>query len=212
MQLMSWPGGDRYLCPLQSLVVSLLLSLVSTLLFSRTRGVLSHRNSFTHRFLRFFRGTCVPSSRSLCSLSSTLQRTQPSVKLLSFQDWQNREFFLQRLRTLVSGHLSSHSALSGYGLFAPLALWRLSVFFQPLVQALESCPAFGAPWSSEGVGNNNNNRKTWSFVAQALCLCLCLCYFSLARTANIITAINIFRLSQQNKILMHLQNDDAHKI
>ena len=33
---------------------------------------------------------------------------------------------MQRLRTLVPGHLSSHSALSSYGLFAPLALWRFS--------------------------------------------------------------------------------------
>ena len=33
--------------PLQSLVVSLLLSLVNTLLFSRIRGLLSHRNSLT---------------------------------------------------------------------------------------------------------------------------------------------------------------------
>ena len=34
--------------------------------------------------LDFHRGTCAPSSRSLCSLSSSLQRTRPSVKLLSF--------------------------------------------------------------------------------------------------------------------------------
>ena len=52
-RLMSWPDGERYLCPLQSLVVSLLLSLVSTLLFSRTGGVLSHRSSLTHRLIRF---------------------------------------------------------------------------------------------------------------------------------------------------------------
>ena len=45
MRLMSWPDGERYSCPLQSLVVSLLLSLVSTLVFSRTGGVLSHLNS-----------------------------------------------------------------------------------------------------------------------------------------------------------------------
>ena len=35
---------ERYLRPLQSLVVSLLLSLVSTLVFSRTGGILSHQN------------------------------------------------------------------------------------------------------------------------------------------------------------------------
>ena len=35
MRLMIWPDGERYLHPLQSLVVSLLLSLVSTLVYSR---------------------------------------------------------------------------------------------------------------------------------------------------------------------------------
>ena len=47
--------------PLQSLVVSLLLFLVCTLVFSRTEGVLSHQNSLTHRFPRF-------PPRNLCSL------------------------------------------------------------------------------------------------------------------------------------------------
>ena len=60
-QLMSWPGGVRCLRPLQSLVVSLLLSLVSTFVFSRTGGVLSHRSSLTHRFPRF-------PPRNFCSL------------------------------------------------------------------------------------------------------------------------------------------------
>ena len=68
MRLMSWPDGERYLRPLQSLVVSLLLSLVSTHLFSRTGGVLSHRNFLTRRFPDFHRRTCAPSSRSLFSL------------------------------------------------------------------------------------------------------------------------------------------------
>ena len=58
---MSWPDKERYLRPSQSLVVSLLLSLVSTLVFSRTGGVLSHRSSLTHRFPRF-------PPRNLCSL------------------------------------------------------------------------------------------------------------------------------------------------
>ena len=52
-QLMSWPDGERYLFPLQSLVVTLLFSLVSTLVFSRTGGILSHLNSLTHRLPRF---------------------------------------------------------------------------------------------------------------------------------------------------------------
>ena len=60
-RLMSWPDGERYLRPPQSLVVSLLLFLVSTLVLSRTGGVLSPLNSLTHRFPRF-------PPRNLCSL------------------------------------------------------------------------------------------------------------------------------------------------
>ena len=60
-RLMSWPDGERYLRPPQSLVVSFLLSLVSTLVFPRTGGVLFHLNFLTHRFPRF-------SPRNLCSL------------------------------------------------------------------------------------------------------------------------------------------------
>ena len=49
-ELTRW--GHYYFCHLQSLVVSLLLSLVSTHLFSQTGGVLSQK-SLTHRFPRF---------------------------------------------------------------------------------------------------------------------------------------------------------------
>ena len=59
-QLMSLPDGERCLRPLQSHVVSLLLSLVSTLVFSRTGGVLSLPSILTHRFPRF-------PPRNLCS-------------------------------------------------------------------------------------------------------------------------------------------------
>ena len=51
--VMSWADLEGYFHPLQSLVVSLLLSFVSTLVFSRTGGVLSHQNSLTCRFPRF---------------------------------------------------------------------------------------------------------------------------------------------------------------
>ena len=60
-RLMSWPDGERYLRLPQSLVVSLLLPLVSTLVLSRTGNVLSHLNSLAHRFPRF-------PPRNLCSL------------------------------------------------------------------------------------------------------------------------------------------------
>ena len=59
-QLTSLPDWKHYLCPLQSLVVSL-LSLVSALVFSWTKGILSHQNSLTHRFPQF-------PPRNLCSL------------------------------------------------------------------------------------------------------------------------------------------------
>ena len=61
-RLTSWPDGERYLRPPQFLVVSLLLPLVSTLVFPRTGGVLSHRSSLTHRFPRF-------PPRNLCFLA-----------------------------------------------------------------------------------------------------------------------------------------------
>ena len=60
-RLTSLPDGERYLRPPQSLVVSLLSSLVSTLVFSRTGGVLSLRSILTHRFPQF-------PPRNLCSL------------------------------------------------------------------------------------------------------------------------------------------------
>ena len=60
-QLMSLPDGERCLHPPQSLVVSLLLSLVSTLVLSRTGGVLSLQSILTHRFPQF-------PLRNLCSL------------------------------------------------------------------------------------------------------------------------------------------------
>ena len=51
--LMSWLDVERYSCSLQSLVAFVVSSLVSTFVFSRTGGILSHRNSLTHRFPRF---------------------------------------------------------------------------------------------------------------------------------------------------------------
>ena len=45
--LISWPNGERYSRPLHFLVVSLLLLLVSTLVFSWTGCILSHVNSST---------------------------------------------------------------------------------------------------------------------------------------------------------------------
>ena len=82
-RLMSWPDGERYSRSQQSLAISLLLSILPPFLFFRTGGVLSYLNSSTHRFPRFPPRNLCPSLRSLCLLSSSLQRTQPLVKLLS---------------------------------------------------------------------------------------------------------------------------------
>ena len=72
--------------PPLSLVVSLLLSLVSTLVLSQTGGVLSHLNFLTYRFLRFpLRNLCSLVMLAVSSLSSLLQRTQPSFRFLSLR-------------------------------------------------------------------------------------------------------------------------------
>ena len=60
-RLTSLSDGERCLRLPQFLVVSLLLSLVSTLVFSRTGGILSLRSILTHRLPRF-------PLRNLCSL------------------------------------------------------------------------------------------------------------------------------------------------
>ena len=145
-RLMSCPDGERYLRPPQFLVVSL-LSLVSTLVFSRTGGVLSHLNSFTQ----------VPSISTEklvlpCHVRCVLFRLRCNGHSLLLSSYLSR---IGRIKNpscsacgLVPGHLSSHSALSSYGLFAPLTLWRLSVSLRPLVQTLGCCSASGAPWSS----------------------------------------------------------------
>ena len=65
------------------------------------------------------------SSSALCSFSSSRHRTQPTAKTLSLYDWQNRESFMQWLQESDPGHLPSHSVLSSYERFIPLALWRL---------------------------------------------------------------------------------------
>ena len=41
------------------------------------------RRTVSSKFFDFHRGTCAPSSCSLCSILSTLQRTQPTVRFLS---------------------------------------------------------------------------------------------------------------------------------
>ena len=76
-RLMSWPDGERYLRRPQFIVVSLLLSLVSTLVFSRTGGILSnqilpHTGFFDSEELVLPRHACCVLSRLRCNEHSLL--------------------------------------------------------------------------------------------------------------------------------------------
>ena len=136
---MSWPNGERYLRPLQSLVVPLLLSLVFTFFFSRTGGVLSRLNSSTRRFPRF-------PPRCLCSLIT--------LGVFSLVYAATDTAFCYALTSLnpscsACGHSSqdtSHLILY----YQDTDSLRRSLFgdsLRPLAQALWSFPASGAPWS-----------------------------------------------------------------
>ena len=175
MQLMSWPDGERYLRPPQSLVVSLLLSLKSTLVFSRTGGVLSHQSIMTHRFPQF-------PLRNLCSL------VMLAVSSLVYAA-TNTAFFhifisleLAESRILPEAPVDTHHRTPIIS-FCTVQLWTLCAthslatlcLFRPLIQTLESCLASGAPWSSavppslgrDRVSNNNNNLPLLSGIQPA---------------------------------------------
>ena len=150
MRLMRWPDGERYLRPPQSFVVSL-LSLVSTLLFSWTGGLLSHRNSLTQRFPQFPpRNLCSLVMLAVFSLVYAATDTVFCKVLISLGLTESR---------ILPALLSSHSALSSYGLFATLCLSTNSG------PDPGSCPASGAAWSSAmppslGRGRVINNKRT----------------------------------------------------
>ena len=75
-RLMSWPDKERYSYFLPFFVVSLLLSLVSTPVFSQTGGVLSHRNFSTCWFPQFPpRNLRSLVTVALCSLVSVAANT-----------------------------------------------------------------------------------------------------------------------------------------
>ena len=117
--LMSLPGGVFYSCLLQSLVVSFLLPLVSTLL-SDWRRTVSYKFFYTH-ILSVSTEELVPPRHSRCALS----RLRCNRHSLS---GRNRDSLTQRLRSSESRDLSRHSA-SRYVLFEPLAFGNfLSLF------------------------------------------------------------------------------------
>ena len=155
------PGNDAAMRSTTSALcnpLSLLLAIVSTFVFSRNGGVLSHRN-LTHRFPRF-------PTRDLCSLvtlavfSLVFAATDTAYCLSSCLSRIGR---IENPSCSACGHLSriplSYTALSSYGLFAPLSACSLAtVSLQPLVQVrgipqllgLHGLPPCSHP--SEGVG------------------------------------------------------------
>ena len=148
---------ERYLGPLQSLVVSLLVSLVSTLIFSLSGGVLSHLNCLIHRFPRF-------APRNLCSLvmlavPSFARCNGHSLLLGSYLSRIGR---IENPSCTACVHWSQDT--SHLILHCPATDSLRCSLLLPLIQALGSCPASGAEWSSAmppslvtGRVINNNN-------------------------------------------------------
>ena len=81
--LMSWPDWERHSYPLQSLVVSLLYLSYPLFSFLGLEAYCLIKILRRTGSLGFHQKTCAPTSCSLCSVSSSLQRTRPTVKLLS---------------------------------------------------------------------------------------------------------------------------------
>ena len=146
--------------PLQSLVVSLLLSLVSTLVFSRT---VSSKYFDTQVSLISTEELVLP-RQARCVLS----RLRCNGHSLYLGSYLSRIGRIENPSCSACGHSSqdtSHFILHCPATdSAPLTLWRLSVSLRPLVQTLGSCPASGALWSSamppalgRGWVTNSNN-------------------------------------------------------
>ena len=130
------------------------LTLVSTRLFPRTESAPSHLNSSPHKLPR-----CP--MRNLCSLIKN-----PLCGACG------HPIQVRRLRSSDPGRLSSHSALSSYGLFMSVALWRLFSFYNLWSRTWRVGRLLGLhgfpphPHPSEGIGQQttsqqkNGQRKT----------------------------------------------------
>ena len=110
-RLMSWPDGERYLCFVQSLVVTFVSSLISILVFSRTGGVLSRLNFLTHRLPRF-------PLKNLCSLvtlavpSLVFAATGTAFYLTRIGRIENPSYNASKHPSLGISHLILHCSAS----------------------------------------------------------------------------------------------------
>ena len=149
--LMSWPDGECYLHPLRSLVVSLLSSLVSTLVFSLTGGVTVSSKFFDTQIPSISTKDFVLPRHARC-VFCRLRCNRHSLLLSSYLSRIGR---IENPSRSVCGHSSQDTSpiilhcpapiILHCPLIAPLTLWRLSVSPRPLVQTPGSCPASGAP-------------------------------------------------------------------
>ena len=113
--------------------LSPLISRIHSSLFSDWRRTVSSKFFDTQVSLIFtkklvlHRHACCVLSRLCCNGHTLLSGSYLS------RIGRSENFFLQRLRRPVVRHLSFHSSLFSYELFAPLALWQFSVLLRLLV-------------------------------------------------------------------------------
>ena len=163
-RLKSRPNGERYSCPLQSLVASLFLCLVFTFIFSRTGGVLSHLNSLTHRFPRFpLRNLCFLVTLAVCSL--VFAATDTVYTLISVGLAESRIFYVAPADTRPTTPLISFSTVQLRTLCAACFLAILYLFTTSGPDPKELSGIWGSmvfrhapiPWKGSSNNNNNNN-------------------------------------------------------
>ena len=203
--LMSWPNGERYLRPPQSLVVSLVLSLASTLFFSCLKRTVSSKFFDTqvpsiateelvllrHARCVLFRLRCNGHSLLLSSYLSRIGRiensavladTRPRTPLISFR--------IHQLRTLCGTR--SLATLSHFTTFGPdpgefSGFWGSMVFRH-------------APIPRKGSGNNNNNTTwPWKFIDPIFSQPMLCCFSSVTRSS-------VFHKQGVNLFILPLEN------
>ena len=108
--------------------LSRLIFRIHSSLFSDWRRTASSK-FFDTQVPSIFTEELVLSRQARCVLSRLHCNGHSLLSSSYLFNWQNREFVMQRMRTLVQGHLLCHPALSSYGIFASLALWRFTLYF-----------------------------------------------------------------------------------
>ena len=150
-----------------SSAVPCILSLISTLVFSQTEGVLFYLNSFDTQASSVFTEELMLPRHARCALSC-LRYNGHSLLLSSYL---TRIGGIENSSRSACGHLfqdTSHLILHSPATYSLRRLLFVALY-SLLIQALESCPASGAPWSSAmlpclGGGRSGNNSSLLGFV------------------------------------------------